>query len=179
MTVAGIENLTGLQHGEDGSQHHAGNGNDSAFLIAALHNAFILCPEVGAFLGSLDGGVSGFDQSGFEIDPCARNPDGLLLSGGFIAARRQTRPMAQALRRTEFGHIGADLRDDRNGKAAVNARDCAKKGNDCFILSDKPIDDIVNLRNSSVKITEVFKNDANALFLFSGHIEAFDGLNYI
>ena len=116
--VAGMKNLAGLQHGEDGSQqHHAGSGDDGAFLTTALHNAFVLDSEVGAFLGSLGGSVGSLDQSRLEVDACTRYPDRLIVAGS------QTCPTTQTLGRAEYGHIRTDLRDDCDGETAVNARD--------------------------------------------------------
>ena len=179
VKVGGVKNLTGLQHGEDGSQHHVGNGDDSAFLTAALHNTFVLGSEVRTFLGSFDGGVSGFDQGGFEVNPGTGNPDGLLFACGLVVAGRQAGLTAQALGGAEFGHVCTNLRNDRNGKTAINAGDGTKQCNLAFLVGNKPSDDIIDLSNTPVDIVKVALNNADALFLFCGHIEALDGLNHI
>lgn len=69
--------------------------------------------------------MSGLNQSGLEINTSAGDSDGLLLSGGFVVARRKARPTAKTFGRGELFHVYTDFGEDRNGDIAVNAGDGA------------------------------------------------------
>ncbi len=62
----------------------------------------------------------------------------------------QTGPAAQAIGGTVFGHIRANLRDDRNCKAAVNAVDGTQQGDLTCVIDEKSRDDNIDSSNTLI-----------------------------
>lgn len=51
VQITGIPHLAGRQHVEDGGEDHPGDSDDSPFLSAAFHDAFILAFVVRRHIG--------------------------------------------------------------------------------------------------------------------------------
>ena len=71
--IAGVEDLAGVQHLANGGQHHSGDGDDGAFLAAALRNPLILDTVVCRLLGFYSG-MSGLNKDGLSVKESKTGP---------------------------------------------------------------------------------------------------------
>ena len=103
-----VKELTVFEAVEDGSKHHASNGNDSALMAPAALDLLITFSVVREFLVP-ESGQSTLYQQRLEVNASPADANGFLFTGTLVVGGSKSGPRAKVLGGMELGHIHTDF----------------------------------------------------------------------
>jgi len=109
-----------LENAADGSQQHSSNSNDGFLVTPALFQSIVTFDNFRGLLLAFNSRKRTLNKQGVNVNTCAADTSGFLLSGALVILRYKPRPRAEMLGSRKHRHVNTDFSD--NGDRRISSK---------------------------------------------------------